>query len=113
VFIGTVNVWRLRHFRWPILRIFARDSVHHLELAHYMNDLLKTGSWDMVRVAPHRGDDGRLSDHLYDVYGRPKPQRQLGSQPGSSRLGGAAFWTMDGPASAGGATSITRLTGSV
>jgi hypothetical protein len=68
--IGTVDVWQLHHYRAPIQRIFARHAVHHLELNHYLGELLATKRWDVVRATPHPSDDGSLSDHVYDIYGR-------------------------------------------
>jgi hypothetical protein len=68
-FIGTVNVWQLRHFRAPIQRIFARHAIDHLELDYYLRDLLSTKRWDVIRAAPHPNEDGRVSDHIYDLYG--------------------------------------------
>jgi hypothetical protein len=68
--IGTVDVWRLRHYRAPIQRIFARHAIYHLELDHYLSELLATKRWDVVRAAPHPSDDGSLSDHIYDIFGR-------------------------------------------
>jgi hypothetical protein len=71
VHIGSVDVWRLHQFNWPILRIVAHHAVDHLELARYLRDLLSTRRWDSVRAVPHREDDGSESDHVYDVFGHP------------------------------------------
>jgi hypothetical protein len=79
--IGTVNVWDLRRFCWPILRIFARRVVDDLELGRYLKDLLATGRWDEVRVVPHRNADGSLSDHVFDTYGRPVDRANATRQP--------------------------------
>jgi hypothetical protein len=68
--IGTVDVWQLHHYRAPIQRIFARHAVYHLELDHYLGELLATKRWDVVRAAPHPSDDGSPSDHVYDIFGR-------------------------------------------
>lgn len=69
--LGIVDTWRLHHYNWPIQRLFAGRAVRHLERAHAMKDLLATGRWDVVRADPHPKADGHLSDHVYDVYGRP------------------------------------------
>ena len=69
--IGLVDTWKLRHYNWPIQRMFARHAVYELELAHAMDDVLATGRWDIVRAEPHHEPDGHQSDHLYDLYGRP------------------------------------------
>jgi hypothetical protein len=68
--IGTVDVWRLHHFRAPIQRIVARHAIDRLELHRYLRDLLATRRWDVVRAVPQNEDDGQPSDHLYEVYGR-------------------------------------------
>lgn len=68
--IGTVDVWLLHHYRAPIQRIFARHAIDHQELDHYLGELLATKRWDIVRAAPHPCDDGSLSDHIYDIFGR-------------------------------------------
>jgi hypothetical protein len=68
--IGTVDIWDLHHFNAPIQRLFARHAIDRLELNHYLRDLLATRRWDVVRVVPHLDDDGRVSDHLYDLYGQ-------------------------------------------
>jgi hypothetical protein len=69
--LGVVDTWDLQHFNWPIQRLFAPHAVQHLELARAMNDLLATGRWDVVRAQPHHEPGGHLSDHLFDLYGRP------------------------------------------
>jgi hypothetical protein len=68
--IGTVDIWQLHHFRVPIQRIFARHAIDRLELDHYLSDLLATQRWDVVRAVPHLDEEGRPSDHVFDLYGR-------------------------------------------
>jgi hypothetical protein len=68
--IGTVDVWRLHHFKAPIQRIFARRAIDHLELDHYLRGLLATRRWDVIRAVPHREGAGPASDHVYDLFGR-------------------------------------------
>jgi hypothetical protein len=68
--IGTVNVWELHHFRAPIQRIVARRAIDHLELDQYLRDLLASHRWDVVRAVPWVDDQGRPSDHVYEIYGR-------------------------------------------
>lgn len=70
--IGTVDTWMLHHYRWPILRVFARHAVDQIELGHYVRSMLSTGRWDSVRIVPHHDADGHLSDHVYEMYGRPR-----------------------------------------
>jgi hypothetical protein len=70
--IGSVNVWELHQFNWPILRVFARHSVDHLELARYLRGLLATGRWDLVRAIPVDTVDGHPSDHVFEIYGHPR-----------------------------------------
>jgi hypothetical protein len=84
-FIGTVDTWKLRQFRWPILQLLSRRFVYEMELGRYMKGLLATGRWDEVRVVPHCQAGGRLSDHVFDVYGRPASKPRA-----SSRLGGSS-----------------------
>jgi hypothetical protein len=57
--IGSVDVWELHQYKWPIVRLFARRAVDRLELRRYMRDLLSTKRWDRVRAIPHREADGR------------------------------------------------------
>jgi len=70
--IGSVDVWELHQYKWPILRVVARRAVDHLELTRYMRDLLSTQRWDRVRAVPHREADGRRSEHVYDIFGHPR-----------------------------------------
>ena len=72
MYIGSVDVWELHEFRWPIVRLCARRAVDRLELRRYMRDLLSTRRWDRVRAVPHREADGRPSEHIYDVFGHPR-----------------------------------------
>jgi hypothetical protein len=68
--LGTVDVWALQHYHWPILRVFARSYFDNLELNYYLKSLLTTGHWTVLRVAPHIDADGVRSAHRFDVYGR-------------------------------------------
>ena len=70
--IGSVDVWELHQFKWPIVRLFARRAVDHLELTRHMRNLLSTQRWDRVRAIPHREADGRRSEHVYDIFGHPR-----------------------------------------
>jgi len=72
-FIGTIDVWALRHVRWPLMNMLARKFVDTRELCAYERDLLASGRWAVVRTEPHIGDAGTASTHLFDVYGVPAP----------------------------------------
>ena len=72
-FIGTIDVWALRHVRWPLMNMLARKFVDTRELCAYERDLLASGRWAVVRTEPHIGDAGAASTHLFDVYGVPAP----------------------------------------
>jgi hypothetical protein len=72
-FIGTVDVWALRHLRWPLMNMLARRFVDSRELCVYERDLLASGHWAMVRTQPHLSDAGAPSTHVFDVYGVPAP----------------------------------------
>jgi len=74
--IGTVDTWELRHYRWPIQRLFARHAVDQIELERYVRELLSTGRWELVRVVPASEADGRRSDHVYEMYGRLRQPAQ-------------------------------------
>jgi hypothetical protein len=67
--IGTVDVWQLHHFKAPILRIVARRAIDRLELNHYLDELLATHRWDVVRAVPRVEDGGHPSEHVYDLFG--------------------------------------------
>jgi len=68
--VATVDVWDLHHFKAPLQRIFARHAVERLELNHYVNELLATHRWDVLRVVPRSDGDEHAPVHVYDVYGR-------------------------------------------
>ena len=70
--IGSVDVWELHHFKWPIVRLFARRAVDRLELRRYRRVLLSTRRCDRVRAVPHREAGSRLSEHIYDFFGHPR-----------------------------------------
>jgi hypothetical protein len=69
-FIATISAWELRGNRWPILGLFASHFVDEIELGRYVKRLLRSGEWEVIRLVPHRQDED-LSDHIFDVYGRP------------------------------------------
>jgi hypothetical protein len=68
-FIATVDVWTLRHLRWPFMRVFARSFVERQELCRYEQGLLSSGQWSMVRCSPHLESGASRAPHLYDFYG--------------------------------------------
>jgi hypothetical protein len=68
--LGTVDVWQMRHYSWPMLRILTRASVEQLELHHYLKTQLASGHWSVLRAVPHVEPDGKLSTHRFDLYGR-------------------------------------------
>jgi hypothetical protein len=70
--IGSVDVWQLHRFKWPLVRVLARRAVDHLELTRYLRDLLSTQRWDTVRAIPHLEADGHPSEHVYDIFGHPR-----------------------------------------
>jgi hypothetical protein len=75
--LGTVDVWQLRHYRRPFLRILTRSSVAELELNYYLRTRLATGHWAVLRAVLHVQPDGALSTHCFDVYGRPATTRTV------------------------------------
>jgi hypothetical protein len=71
-FIATVDVAELHQLRgWPIMNMLARRFVETRELCAYERGLLASGRWRVVRTAPHVGDGGTASTHVFDVYGVP------------------------------------------
>ena len=68
-FIGSIDVWELRHFRWPFMRALCRRYVELRELQHYEHELLATQQWARVRCVPHPDGGGKASQHVFDVYG--------------------------------------------
>jgi len=70
--IGTVDVWELSSgIRWMITRLVSRHLVEEVELGRYMRGLLATRRWSVVKVVPHRNEQGESSTHIFDVYGVP------------------------------------------
>lgn len=65
-FIGTIDAGQLHQMRWPILRFLARGFVEQRELEHYVDQLLTSGKWEAVRIAPAG------APHRFEVYGRPR-----------------------------------------
>jgi hypothetical protein len=80
-FIAHVDTTQLHQLRWPILGILARHYVEHLELRHYLNELLASGAWLSVRAVPHPTQrcpaDGATTE--FDIFGRAP------SSPGEAR----------------------------
>jgi hypothetical protein len=68
--IATIDTWTLgERLRWPILRALSRGFVEKMELRRYTHDLLASGQWSVVRVAPHVESAGIPSTHVFDVFG--------------------------------------------
>ena len=68
-FIGTVDVWELRHYRWPFMRALCRRYVELHELQHYEHELLATQRWTLVRCVPQANAGGNVPSHIFNVYG--------------------------------------------
>jgi hypothetical protein len=68
--IATVDVCQLPAFRWPFLGVRAPDFVPEVQVAlgRYLRKLQGSGTWSVLWVAPHPGDD-LLPDHVFDVFG--------------------------------------------
>ena len=73
-FIETVDLWQLRQVRWPFMRLLSPHFVAEVELGRCMKRLLADGRWGVIRVVPHQ-EDGRPSDHVFDVYGQSAAAR--------------------------------------
>ena len=68
--IGTVDAWELSsEIRWMITRLVSRHFVEEVELGRYLRGLLATRRWSVVKVVPHRNEQGVPSTHVLDVYG--------------------------------------------
>jgi hypothetical protein len=74
-FIAHVDTTALHHLRRPILGVLARHHVEHLELRHFIDELLASGAWLSVRAVPHPSDASRSVAPAteFDVYGRARP----------------------------------------
>jgi hypothetical protein len=74
-FIAHLDTTALHHLRRPILGVLARHHVEHLELRHYLDELLASGAWLTVRAVPHPSDPSRplAPTTEFDVYGRARP----------------------------------------
>jgi hypothetical protein len=51
-----------------MMRQILPSFVEDIELGRYLRTLLTSGRNDAVRIAPHRGPDGRPSTHVFHVY---------------------------------------------
>ena len=81
-FLGTVDVRALHELHWPILRLLARSFVERLELRRHKRHLLASGRWDRIRAVPHRDSSGKVTPHLFDLYGVPAPYAEAATSPG-------------------------------
>ena len=70
-FVGTIDAWELRHFRWPFMRTFCRAYVEQRELQYFEKQLLTAQHWQRVKCVPHRNEAGVDSTHVFDVYAVP------------------------------------------
>jgi hypothetical protein len=73
-FIAHVDTTFLHHLRRPILGVLAPHHVEHLELRHYLDELLASGAWLSVRAVPHPSETSRpvASATEFDVFGRAR-----------------------------------------
>jgi hypothetical protein len=82
VVIGEVPLSQVRgRVRWPLMRMMAPRFVEQVELQRYVRELLRSGRWSRVRVAPHP-----RSVHVYDVYGVPRLRADVPAAPRNDRV---------------------------
>lgn len=79
-FIETIDVAKLTDPDFPLMGELARHYVEELRLGRYLRRRLAEGQWRTLRVQPHHDATGRLSEHIYDVYGTPLSSGGGGTQ---------------------------------
>jgi len=67
--LATIDVQQLDTVGLGILRLMFPAFAAELELGRYMRRVLSSGRYATVYFEPHRDVDGRLSRHVFDVYG--------------------------------------------
>ncbi|HLZ28115.1 MAG TPA: hypothetical protein VKV73_12425 [Chloroflexota bacterium] len=67
--IATIDVRQLDSVRLGVLRLMFPAFAAEMELGRYVRHLLSSGRYGTVYFEPHRDVDGRLSQHVFDVYG--------------------------------------------
>ena len=67
--IATIDVRQLDTVRLGVLRLMFPAFAAEMELGRYMRRVLSSGRYATVYFEPHRDVDGRLSQHVFDVYG--------------------------------------------
>jgi hypothetical protein len=67
--IATIDVRQLDTVGLGVLRLMFPAFAAEMELGRYMRRVLSGGRYATVYFEPHRDVDGRLSQHVFDVYG--------------------------------------------
>ena len=67
--IATIDVRQLDTVRLGVVRLMFPAFAAEMELGRYMRGVLSSGRYATVYFEPHRDVDGRLSQHVFDVYG--------------------------------------------
>ena len=73
--IATIDVRQLDTVRLGVLRLRFPAFAAEMELGRYMRRVLSSGRYAKVYLEPHRDSDGRLSQHVFDVYGSAASSR--------------------------------------
>jgi hypothetical protein len=71
--IATIDVRQLDTVRLGVVRLMFPAFAAEMELGRYMLGVLSSGRYATVYFEPHRDVDGRLSSHVFDVYGSEAP----------------------------------------
>jgi hypothetical protein len=67
--IATIDVRQLDTVHLGVLRLMFPAFAAEMELGRYMRRVLSSGRYATVYLEPQRDVDGRLSLHVFDIYG--------------------------------------------
>ncbi len=65
---ATVDLKQLNTVRWGPMRQLFPAFVEELELGRYLKQLLTNTECRTVQLRPHRDTDGRVLEHVFDVF---------------------------------------------
>jgi hypothetical protein len=70
-FLGTVDAREQQTLRWGFMRAWFPRFAEEVELGRYMKRLMSGGRYSVLRLEPHREQNGTYSTHVFDVYAQP------------------------------------------
>jgi hypothetical protein len=75
--IETIDVRQLDNAHLGILRVMFPRFAEEIELGRYLRRLLAREGYQGVHLQPHRAANGRVSPHLFDVFGSRAPEAMV------------------------------------